>query len=383
MDTDFATPAPKLSQLLSTLIKLGGSDIHFTPQTKPCVRIDGDLEWLNDYDPLTAEDTKTYTQSILQPPQLQLLKDKLQVDASIAIKGLSRFRVNVCDGRGGLSLSLRVIPYDAPSLESLGIPQNMIDLASKPYGLILVTGPTGSGKSTTLAAFMDKINRERKKKIVTVEDPIEFVHSSKRCLVVQREVETNARSFAEATKNSMRQDPNIVLIGELRDLATIEEALRAAETGHLTFATLHSNTAASTITRIIDVFPALQQAQIRTQLADVLAGVMSQQLLPRKEGKGRVMALETMIPTPAIQNLIRENKIHQIKSAMATGQEKHQMITMNQSLARLVANGSVARETAEYYSPNIEDFRNVVGLYQPTERSRIPAPTPLRQQRAS
>jgi len=380
MDHEFITPAPKLSELLHALVNLGGSDLHLSPLNKPIVRIDGDLAPLTDYDPLKTEDTNEYATSILTDAKQQLLESEKQVDASISVKGLSRFRINVCDGRSGLQISLRVIPYEPPALETLGIPQNMISLASRPHGLILVTGPTGSGKSTTLAAFIDKINRERAKKIITIEDPIEFLHTSKRCLVQQRELDTNTRSFASATKNAVREDPDIVLIGELRDLATIEEALRVAEMGHLTFATLHSNTAASTITRIIDVFPALQQAQIRTQLAEVLIGVMSQQLLPRKEGKGRVMALETMIPTTPIQNLIRENKISQINSFMATGQDTHQMITMNHSLGRLVGNGIVTRETAEYYSPNLDDFRTTVGIYQQTQRTKIPAPTQARHQ---
>jgi twitching motility protein PilT len=377
---DFTTPTPKLSELLTALVNLGGSDLHLSPQNRPIVRIDGHLARLNDYDPINADDSKAYAEELLTDEKQALLKSEQQVDASFTVDGLSRFRINVCDSRAGMAISLRVIPFEPPPIASLGIPQNMIDLALKPHGLVLVTGPTGSGKSTTLAAFIDKINRERDKKIVTIEDPIEYIHPSKRCLVEQRELGANCRSFASATKNVVREDPDIVLIGELRDLATIEEALRVAEMGHLTFATLHSNTAASTITRIIDVFPALQQAQIRTQLAEVLAGVMSQQLLPKKEGKGRVMALETMIPTTPIQNLIRENKINQINSAMATGQDTHQMITMNQSLCRLVGNGIVTRETAEYYSPNLEDFRNSVGIYQQTQRSRIPAPTQPRHQ---
>ena len=378
---DFTTPAPKLSQLLRVQLDLGASDLHLSPHNKPLVRIDGDLLPLDDYEAMTAEDTKEYTFSILSESRRRLLESELQVDASISIQGLSRFRVNACDGRNGLSVVFRAIPFEPFSFEQLGVPQNMADLAAKPYGLVLVTGPTGSGKTTTLASFIDKINRERSQKIITIEDPIEFLHPSKRCLVQQRELETNTRSFASATKNSLREDPDIVLIGELRDLATIQEALRVAETGHLTFATLHSNTAPSTITRIIDVFPAMQQPQIRTQLADVLVGVMSQHLLKRKDGKGRVMALETMIPTPAIKNLIRENKVHQLKSAMATGQDKHQMITMNQSLARLVAGGTVTREEAEKYSPDLEEFKSTVGVYQPTRSTRLPAP--VLQRRAS
>jgi twitching motility protein PilT len=370
---DYITPAPKLSELLITQIKLGASDLHLAPLNKPRVRINGNLVPLEDYDPLATGDTKVYADSILSAAKKQLLDSELQADASIAIKGLSRFRVNVCHTRGGLALAFRAIPFEPFTFDQLGVPKNMVELANRPYGLVLVTGPTGCGKSTTLAAFIDKLNRERSEKIITIEDPIEFLHPSKGCLVQQRELETNTKSFASAVKNAVREDPNIVLIGELRDLATIQEALRVAETGHLTFATLHSNTAPSTITRIIDVFPAVQQPQIRTQLADVLAGVMSQQLLQRKDGKGRVMALETMIPTPAIKNLIRENKIHQIKTSMATGQETHGMVTMSQSLARLVAESAVTREEAERFAPDIEDFKSQVGVFQTTERTRIPA----------
>jgi twitching motility protein PilT len=370
---DYITPAPKLSELLITQIKLGASDLHLAPLNKPRVRINGNLVPLEDYDPLATGDTKVYADSILSAAKKQLLDSELQADASIAIKGLSRFRVNVCHTRGGLALAFRAIPFEPFTFDQLGVPKNMVELANRPYGLVLVTGPTGCGKSTTLAAFIDKLNRERSEKIITIEDPIEFLHPSKGCLVQQRELETNTKSFASAVKNAVREDPNIVLIGELRDLATIQEALRVAETGHLTFATLHSNTAPSTITRIIDVFPAVQQPQIRTQLADVLAGVMSQQLLQRKDGKGRVMAIETMIPTPAIKNLIRENKIHQIKTSMATGQETHGMVTMSQSLARLVAESAVTREEAERFAPDIEDFKSQVGVFQTTERTRIPA----------
>jgi twitching motility protein PilT len=385
VSNEFVTPPPKLTELLRQLVQTGGSDLHLTPQNRPRFRVNGELTPLEDYEHLTAEVTKdyAYNYNILSPAKKQLLEEHLQVDASTSLKGLSRFRINVCDTRAGLALTFRAIPFEPFSFDQLGVPENMAELASKPYGLVLVTGPTGSGKSTTLAAFIDKINRERDQKIITIEDPIEFLHPSKRCLVQQRELQTNTRSFAEATTNALRENPDIVLIGELRDLATIQEALRVAETGHLTFATLHSNNAASTITRMIDVFPAMQQPQIRTQLADVLVGVMSQHLLKRKDDSGRVMALETMIPTPAIKNLIRENKIHQIKSSMATGQDKHQMVTMNQSLARLVATGVVNRDEAERRSPDLEDFKSLVGVYQPTERTRIQRPSLLAERRVS
>jgi len=378
--TDYSTPAPKLAKLLELLINLGGSDLHLAPHNQPRVRINGNLEILEDFEPLKPEDTKEYAFSILNDTQKEVLEKEWQVDFSISIQGLARFRVNVCDQRPGLGLVFRAIPFEIMPFDKLGIPSIMVELCSHAHGLVLVTGPTGSGKSTTLSAFIDKINRERAVKIITIEDPIEFLHTSKRALVTQREVYKNTRSFESGSKNSVREDPDIVLIGELRDLSTIEEALHTAEKGHLTFATLHTNTAASTITRIIDVFPALQQSQVRTQLAEVLAGVLSQQLIPTKDRKGRAMALEAMIPTPAIKNLIREDKVHQIKSFMSTGQDKHQMVTMNQSLARLVAEGIVLFEDAALRSPDVADLRDRLGTVKSTEHTRL-APAHFSPQR--
>lgn len=378
--TDYITPAPKLSELLKLQIQLGGSDLHLITHNQPRVRIHGNLDPLEDYEPLTPEDTREYADSILNDTQAEVLKTQLQVDFSISMPGLARFRVNICDQRGGLGLVFRAIPYEIMPFDKLGIPQVMVELCSRAHGLVLVTGPTGSGKSTTCAAFIDKINRERAVKILTLEDPVEYLHSSKRALVTQREVFKNTLSFESGSKNLVREDPDTVLIGELRDLSTIEEALHTAEKGHLTFATLHTNTAASTITRIIDVFPAMQQAQIRTQLAEVLVGVLSQQLIPTKDRKGRVMALEALIPTNAIKNLIREDKVHQIKAAMATGQDKHQMVTMNQSLARLVAEGIVLFEDAALRSPDLIDLRDRLGTVKSTEHTRL-APAQFSPQR--
>ena len=378
--TDYITPAPKLSELLKLQIQLNGSDLHLITNNQPRIRIHGNLDPLEDYPPLTAEDTREYADSILNETQAEVLKTQLQVDFSISIPGLARFRVNACDQRGGLGLVFRAIPYEIMPFDRLGIPQVMVDLCSRSHGLVLITGPTGSGKSTTCAAFIDKINRERAGKILTLEDPVEYLHSSKKSLVTQREVFKNTLSFESGSKNLVREDPDAVLIGELRDLSTIEEALRTAEKGHLTFATLHTNTAPSTITRVIDVFPAMQQAQIRTQLAEVLAGILSQQLIPTRDGKGRVMALEALIPTNAIKNLIREDKVHQIKAAMATGQDKHQMVTMNQSLTRLIAEDIVTLEDAALRSPDVADLRERLGNIKTTQHTRLaPAAQPRRR----
>ena len=378
---DYRTPAPKLAELLELQIKLGASDLHIMPYSQPRLRVNGSLDPLTDYEPFSADDAKNLAYSILTDDQKKIFETEHEVDGSFSIEGLARFRVNVFDHRCGIGAAFRAIPYEPMALEDLDIPDVIVELCSRPHGLILVTGPTGSGKSTTLATLLDKINRERAVNIITIEDPVEFIHNSKRALVIQRQVYTNTKSFASGARNSFRQDPDIVLIGELRDLPTIEEALRTAETGHLTFATLHTNTASSTITRIIDVFPAAQQPQIRTQLSNVLLGVLSQQLVPTKNGKGRVMAVEAMIPNPAIKNLIREDKVHQIQSSMATGQDKHQMVVMNQSLAKLIANGTVTFEEAALRSPDPVELRSRLGLLQETQHSRIARPAQFAAER--
>jgi len=355
--SDFREAVPKLTDLLTLLVKSGGSDLHLAPHTAPRLRIHGALKPLQDSPELTPADTKELVYSILTDAQRKRFEDKHEVDLAFAIQGLSRFRVNVFDHRSGVGATFRAIPFETVPLEKLNIPKPVIDLCDRPYGLVLVTGPTGSGKSTTLASMIDKINREQDVNIITVEDPIEFIHTHKRAQVIQREVETNTASFASATRAAFREDPDIMLIGELRDLETIEEALRIAETGHLTFATLHTNSAPSTITRIIDIFPANQQPQIRTQLSNVLIGVIAQQLVPTADGKGRVMALESMLPNPAIRNLIRENKINQISSSMSSGQDDHGMVTMNQSLARLIQEGHVTFEDAARRSNNVDELK--------------------------
>ncbi|HEX9918929.1 MAG TPA: type IV pilus twitching motility protein PilT, partial [Pyrinomonadaceae bacterium] len=324
-----------LSDLLKKLIELGGSDLHLTTNTPPQVRVDGELKPLDGYKTLTSADTKQLAYSVLTDAQKHRFEESLELDFSFGVRGLSRFRANLFNQRGAVGCVFRAIPYEIRSFENLGLPPVVTKLCDKPRGLILVTGPTGSGKSTTLAAMIDKINRERHEHIMTIEDPIEFLHNHKSCLVNQREVGSDTKGFAEALRTALRQDPDVVLVGEMRDLETIESALRIAETGHLTFATLHTNSAASTINRIIDVFPSNQQAQIRAQLSLVLEGIMCQALLPRANGQGRVAALEILVPNPAIRNLIREDKIHQIYSMMQTGQEKYGMQTFNQALATL------------------------------------------------
>ena len=348
-----------LPELLRKLKELGGSDLHLTTGSPPQVRIDGRLRPL-DLPPMTAAETKRLAYSVLTDQQKHRLEEDLELDFSFGVKDVSRFRGNIFYQRGAIAAVFRLIPFEIKSFEALGLPPIVAKLCEKPRGLILVTGPTGSGKSTTLATMIDKINRDRHEHIITLEDPIEFLHPHRNCLVNQREVRSDTHSFNNALRVILRQDPDVVLIGEMRDLETIEAALRVAETGHLTLATLHTNTAVSTINRIIDVFPAHQQQQIRTQLSMVLEGVLCQTLLPKLGGVGRVLAMEIMIPTAAIRNLIREDKVHQIYSAMQTGQEKHGMQTFNQSLATLYMNKQVSLEMAMMKSPNPAELQDLI-----------------------
>ena len=334
-----------LPELLQTLVEVQGSDLHITTQTPPQIRVHGKLQAL-DLPPLGPGETKGLAYSVLTDSQKKRFEETLELDFSFGIRGLARFRCNVFNQRGAVAAVYRVIPEQIKSFDELGLPPVLATLADRPRGLVLVTGPTGSGKSTTLAAMIDKINTERREHILTIEDPIEYIHQHKGCLVNQREVHSDTQGFAVALRAALREDPDIVLIGELRDLETIESALRIAETGHLTFATLHTNSAAQTINRVIDVFPAHQQGQIRTQLSLVLEGIVCQALMPRADGQGRVMSLEVLIPTPAIRNLIRDDKVHQIYSTMQTGQEKFGMQTMNQSLATLYQKRLITLETA-------------------------------------
>jgi twitching motility protein PilT len=349
---------PTLPELLKTTVELGGSDLHLTTNTPPQVRVNGKLDRLPHPD-LAPGDTKQLAYSVLTDAQKKRFEEALELDFSFGIKGLARFRCNLFNQRGAVAAVYRLIPERIRTFEELNLPHVLGHLADRPRGLVLVTGPTGSGKSTTLAAMIDKINTERREHILTIEDPIEYIHAHKQCLVNQREVHSDTQSFTLALRAALREDPDVVLIGEMRDLETIESALRIAETGHLTFGTLHTNSAAQTINRIIDVFPAHQQGQIRTQLSLVLEGVVCQALLP-KVGGGRVVSLEILIPTPAVRNLIREDKVHQIYSAMQTGQEKIGMQTANQSLASLHLAGKIALETALLASSNRDELQEMI-----------------------
>ena len=347
-----------LPDLLRQMVQLEGSDLHITTDTPPQVRVHGHLQRLDGANMMPA-DTKQLAYSVLTDAQKKRFEENLELDFSFGLKGLARFRCNMFNQRGAVGAVYRVIPEKIRSFDDLGLPPVLSKLAERPRGLVLVTGPTGSGKSTTLAAMIDKINRERHDHILTIEDPIEFVHPHQNCLVNQREVHQDTQSFAMALRAALREDPDIVLIGEMRDLETVESALRIAETGHLTFGTLHTNSASQTINRIIDIFPSSQQSQIRTQLSLVLEGIVCQALLP-KIGGGRVAALEIMVPTPGIRNLIREDKVHQIYSAMQTGQEKMGMQTMNQCLATLYQQKKVALETALAASSNKDELQDLI-----------------------
>jgi len=347
-----------LPELLNILVASEGSDLHITTDTPPQIRVHGHLRRLDGGD-MTPAVTKQLTYSVLTDSQKKRFEETLELDFSFGIKGLARFRCNMFNQRGAVGAVYRLIPEKIRSFQELGLPQVLATLSERPRGLVLVTGPTGSGKSTTLAAMLDKINKERHDHILTIEDPIEFVHQHQGCLVNQREVHSDTSSFSMALRAALREDPDIVLIGEMRDLETVEAALKIAETGHLTFGTLHTNSAAQTINRIIDIFPANQQSQIRTQLSLVLEGIVCQALLP-KIGGGRTAALEILIPTPAIRNLIREDKIHQIYSSMQTGQEKYGMQTMNQSLATLQQQKRVTLETALNASSNKEELQEMI-----------------------
>jgi twitching motility protein PilT len=348
-----------LPELLRTAVEMGASDLHLSIDTPPQVRVHGELVRLSE-PPLTPTDSKSLSYSVLTDAQKKRFEETLELDFSFGIRGLARFRCNMYNQRGAVAAAYRQIPERIRGFDELHLPQVIAKLADRPRGLVLVTGPTGSGKSTTLAAMIDKINTEQKGHILTIEDPIEYLHQHKGCLVNQREVHSDTQSFSNALRAALREDPDTVLIGEMRDLETVEAALRIAETGHLTFATLHTNSASSTINRIIDQFPAHQQAQIRTQLSMVLEGIVCQSLLPKINGEGRVVAMEIMVPTPGIRNLIREDKIHQIYSAMQTGQEKLGMQTMNQSLATLYFRRQITLETAISSSSMREELQEMI-----------------------
>ena len=348
-----------LHDLLKEMMDKGASDLHITTGTPPVMRLHGQVVPAG-MQALTPAETKSLAYSILTEAQKQKFEEQLELDLSFGVKGLARFRANVFMDRGAVALAVRTIPYKILSFEELGLPRIVADLCERPKGLILVTGPTGSGKSTTLAALVDLANRTRKDHIMTVEDPIEFLHRHKSCLVNQREVGEDTHSFTTALKHVLRQDPDIILVGELRDLETISIALTAAETGHLVFATLHTQDAAQTIDRVIDVFPAHQQQQVRVQLAGALQGVVCQTLCKTAGGDGRVVATEVLVATPAIRNLIREGKTHQVYSAMQAGAQ-HGMHTMDQHLAELVRSGQIRFEDGLEKCHHVEDFNRLTG----------------------
>src|SRR5499433_2985141 len=349
-----------LPDLLKTMVDLQGSDLHIATQTPPQVRVHGHLQRLP-LPELTPAETKSLVYSVLTDSQKKRFEESMELDFSFGIKAIgSRFRCNVFNQRGAVGAVYRLIPEKIRTFQELGLPPVLATLAERPRGLVLITGPTGSGKSTTLAAMLNKINEERHDHILTIEDPIEYIHPHKSCLVNQREVHSDTASFANALRAALREDPDIVLIGEMRDLETVEAALKIAETGHLTFGTLHTNSAAQTINRIIDIFPANQQSQIRTQLSLVLEGIVCQALLPRSDSKGRVVSLEIMVPTAAIRNLIRDDKIHQIYGAMQTGQEKLGMQTANQSLASLYMRKQITLDTALGASSNRDELQEMI-----------------------
>jgi twitching motility protein PilT len=348
-----------LPEMLHKTLQAGASDLHLTTASPAQIRVDGRLCPL-DETILTAADTKRLAYSVMTDSQKHAFEEKWEIDFSFGIKDLCRFRANVFTQRGSVGAVFRLIPFEIKGFQSLNLPPIVEKLCEKPRGLILVTGPTGSGKSTTLAAMIDKINSERHEHILTIEDPIEFIHPHKNCIVNQREVSSDTHSFADALRVALREDPDVVLIGEMRDLETVESALRIAETGHLTLATLHTNSAATTINRIVDIFPSNQQPQIRAQLSMVLEGILCQSLIRRANGTGRCMAMEILIPTTAVRNLIREDKIHQIYSQMQTGQEKHGMQTLNQSLSHLVLTKQISLEDALAKSSNVEELQDLI-----------------------
>ena len=368
--------ALSIQNLLQEMVQKGGTDLHITTQAPPTIRIHGKLQPLS-YPPLTPAETKQIIYAILTDAQKHRFEEDLELDFSFGIKGIARFRANVFMQRGAVAGAFRLIPYEIRGFKELGLPPAVEKLCDKPRGLILVTGPTGSGKSTTLAAMIDKVNRERQEHIVTIEDPVEYLHKHQKCIVNQRELHSDTHSFHNALRSVLREDPDVVLIGEMRDLETIEAALRIAETGHLTFATLHTNSCVETINRIIDVFPQNQQSQVRTQLSFVLEGILCQSLLPRKDGRGRVLAVEILIPNAGIRNLIREDKIHQIYSMMQTAQATTGMQTYNQSLATLVFKNLISKEVALGRSSNPEELQDLLsrGVGTVTPQAPLRPPT--------
>jgi twitching motility protein PilT len=349
-----------LRDLLVEMIEKKASDLHITAGLPPQLRIDGHIASTS-HEKLTPEDTLQITYSVLNEEQQKRFEADKELDFSFGVKGLSRFRANVFLQRGVVSLAIRQIPYEIMEMKQLGLPPVVEKLAEKHQGLILVTGPTGCGKSTTLASMIDKVNRERRCHIVTIEDPIEYIHQHKKCIVNQREVKADTESFGAALKHVLRQDPDVILIGEMRDLETMGAALTIAETGHLTFATLHTNSTYESINRIVDSFPASQQEQVRAQLAFILEGVITQQLIPKANGRGRVLVCEVMVCTPAIRATIRDDKVHQIYGLMQAGQ-KFGMQTMNQGLFNACVKGDISQDEALRRSTDVEELSGMLGL---------------------
>jgi twitching motility protein PilT len=354
-----------LSDYLTDAFEAGASDLHITAGLPPMVRVHGQVRPL-EYPKLTPNRTRELVYDILSNEQRQRLENTWELDISYSVPHMARFRVNVYFQRGSMGAAFRTIPHEIKSFRDLGLPQAIEDMTDKPRGLVLVTGPTGSGKSTTLASMIDKINETRQEHIMSVEDPIEFLHNHKKCIVNQREVNQDTKSFAQALKHVLRQDPDVILVGEMRDLETIGLAISAAETGHLVFGTLHTQDAPQTVDRIIDVFPSHQQSQVRAQFANAIQGIITQTLIPRRDGKGRAVACEILVPTPGVRNLIREGKNHQIYSAMQTG-GKFGMQTMDAALVELVRKGEISREEAEKRSNNPEEMQRLAGDAQPSD----------------
>lgn len=351
----------KIQQLFKLMVDSNASDLHITSGTSPGLRVHGEIIKVKTT-PLTGEDTKRLIYQILTEDQKNEFEKKLELDFSFGIKGLARFRANVFNSKGAVAAVFRIIPSIIPDFKALNLPNILLKMCDVSNGLILVTGPTGSGKSTTLASLIDYLNQNEAGHIITLEDPVEFVHAHKSCLVNQREIGTDSLTFHNALKSLLRQDPDIVLVGELRDMETIEAALTIAETGHLVFGTLHTNSCVQTINRVINVFPAHQQIQIRTLMSFVLQGIVSQQLIAKSYEKGRVAAMEILTPTPGIRNLIREDKLHQVYSQMQIGQDKTGMVTMNQSLKKHVETGAISAEVALSYSTAPEELATQLGI---------------------
>jgi twitching motility protein PilT len=368
MMDDFDSPSPQddhsstlsIRGFLEEVVKRGATDLHISADSPPLIRMDGQLSALP-FPALTANESKNLCYSLLTDSQRHRFEEESELDFSFGIRGVSRFRGNLFLQKGNVGGAFRTIPHEVRSLADLGLPPVVADLTKLPRGLVLVTGPTGSGKSTTLASMVDKINRERHEHIVTIEDPIEFVHQHRHCLVNQREVYADTHAFGDALRHVLRQDPDVVLIGEMRDLETVASALTVAETGHLVLSSLHTNSAVQTINRIIDIFPSTQQPQVRAQLSLILQGVVSQQLLPRLDGRGRVLAVEVMIPNPAIRNLIREEKIHQIYSQLQVGQLKFGMQTMSQALVDLYQRRLISYEETLGHATEPDEVRTMLG----------------------